>query len=107
MSSPGISMLYQAKDLQFAWKRRGTLVVVVFTLLSLVARLALWSKTELLLAIMAVSLFSFGFSPTGVSVGTAHVMPQSSYSNTLWSNAPELSVSRPSSVEPHAIILTF
>ncbi|KAI4245681.1 MAG: hypothetical protein L6R42_010127, partial [Xanthoria sp. 1 TBL-2021] len=57
---------YPARGLQFAWERRGTLVFVVFTLLSLVARLMLWPQLELLLAVMAVSLFSFGFSPAGV-----------------------------------------
>lgn len=99
---------YPARGLQFAWERLGTLVFVVFTLLSLVARLMLWPQLELLLAVMAVSLFSFGFSPAGVWVGTAPVIPESSYGSNLWSNAPELSVSPPSSlVRPDTVVLTF
>lgn len=108
MSEPVLSMSYTAKGLQLAWERRGTFAFVVFTLLSLVARLMLWPQIELLFAVIAVGLFSFGFSPAGIWVGTAHVIPESFYGNTLWSNAPELSVSRPSSlVGLNAVILTF
>ena len=89
---------YPSRGLHFAWKRCGTLVFVVCSLLSLVARLLLWPRFELLLAVIAVSLFSFGFSPAGTWVGTALVIPKSYHGSNLWSNAPELFVSFLSSV---------
>ena len=89
---------YPARGLQFAWERCGTLVFVVCSLLSLVARLLLWPRFELLLAVIAVSLFSFGFSPAGTWVGTALVIQESYHGSNLWSNAPELFVSFSSSV---------
>lgn len=87
-----------ARGLQFAWNRCGTLVFVVCSLLSLVARLLLWPRFELLLAVIAVSLFSFGFSHAGNWVGTTLIIHESYHSSNLWSNAPELFVSFSSSV---------
>ncbi|KAL9026635.1 MAG: hypothetical protein Q9180_007455 [Flavoplaca navasiana] len=83
---------YPARGLHFAWRFRITLILLVFTLLSLVARLMRWPQPGLYLAIIAVSLFSFGFSPAGVWVATARVIPDpiSSYATNLWTNAPEL-----------------
>lgn len=95
---------YPARGLQFAWERCGTLVFVVCSLLSLLARLLLWPRFELLLAVIAVSLFSVGFSPAGTWVGTALVIPKSYYGSNLWSNAPELFVSFSSSVVKLATI---
>ena len=95
---------YPARGLQFAWERCGTLVFVVCSLLSLVARLLLWPRLELLLAVIAVSLFSFGFSPAGTWVGTALVIQESYHGSNLWSNAPELFVSFSSSVVKLATI---
>ncbi|KAL8918638.1 MAG: hypothetical protein Q9172_005331 [Xanthocarpia lactea] len=100
---------YPAKALQFAWKRCPTLVLAVFSLLSLVARLKRWPQLELIFAVVAVSLFPFGFSPAGIWIGVipesyydspwdARVIPESSYGSNVWSNAPELFVSRPSSL---------
>ncbi|KAL8930555.1 MAG: hypothetical protein Q9208_000739 [Pyrenodesmia sp. 3 TL-2023] len=79
---------YPARGLQFAWKR-GTLVFMVFTLLSLVARFKSWAQLELIFGVVAVSLFAFGFSTAGVWIGTARIIPKSSYGSNLWSNAPE------------------
>ena len=98
-----------ARVLQFAWERHGTQVFMVLSLLSLVARLLLGSRLELLLAVIAVSLFSFGFSPAGVCVGNALVIPEKYFffGSNLWSNAPELLVSLPSSVVmPDTVVLT-
>ena len=97
---------YPARALQFAWKRQATLVLAIFTLLSLVARLKRWPQLELIFAVVAVSLFPFGFSPADIWIGTARVIPESSYSSNVWSSAPELFVSRPSSlVGPDTVVL--
>ncbi|KAL8908086.1 MAG: hypothetical protein Q9171_005604 [Xanthocarpia ochracea] len=93
---------YPARALHSAWKRHATLVLAVFTLLSLVARLKRWPQLELIFAVVAVGLFPFGLSPAGIWIATAPVIPESSYllsrlcerpnpyGSNLWSNAPEL-----------------
>ena len=102
---------YPARGLHFVWRTRMTLILLVFTLLSLVARLMRWPQPALYLAIVAVSLFSFGFSPAGLWVGTARVIPDpmscKTYASNLWTNAPELLVSSLSPlVAPDAFVLT-
>ncbi len=97
---------FPARALQFTLERHVTLVLAVFTLLSLVARLKRWPQLELIFAVVAVSLFQFEFSPLGIWMGTARVIPESSYGSNVWSNAPELFVSRPSSlVGPDTVVL--
>ncbi|KAL8997738.1 MAG: hypothetical protein Q9169_003067 [Polycauliona sp. 2 TL-2023] len=94
---------YPAGGMPFIWRQCGTQVFVLFTLLSLVTRLMRRPQLELIMAVLAVSLFSFGFSPSGVWVGTARykrlmypayipftLSPESHYGSSLWSNAPEL-----------------
>ncbi|KAL8707732.1 MAG: hypothetical protein Q9225_007713, partial [Loekoesia sp. 1 TL-2023] len=89
---------YPAKGLRYVSSFQGvsTLAFVLFASFSLLARWMRWQISELIFAGLAVSLFSFGSSATGIRIGISLrelneiSWPGRGYLNVLWSNVPEL-----------------